>query len=270
MKAIVSHDVDHITFWEHKKDMLVPKFFIRNFLELTYKQISMSEICGRSVNIMRNKWHNLEDLMTFNKENHIPATFFVGVSNGNGLSYSLQDAAFWIKKIEDEGFDVGVHGISYDNFKDIKKEYDTFKHLTGSDTFGVRMHYLRNSVNMLNFLGEAGYRFDTTLFKLDNPFKVGACWEFPLHIMDVNIIRLNARLQNQNLYETQETTKRFIDDAYNKGIKYLTVNFHDRFFNNSFKTWKEWYVWLIKYLRSNKFEFIGYHDAIKELESDLS
>ena len=28
MKVIVSHDIDHVTVWEHYNDMIVPKFVI--------------------------------------------------------------------------------------------------------------------------------------------------------------------------------------------------------------------------------------------------
>ena len=269
MKIIVSHDVDHITFCEHKKDMLIPKFVIRNLLEFACRHISLIEILERFKSIINNKWHNLDELMAFNKANNIPSTFFLAVSNGRGLSYSLRDSEFWIRKILQEGFDVGVHGIAFDNYEDIKKEYDLFKTISGLELFGIRMHYLSNSDNTLDYLSKVGYAFDTTLYNFDNPYKVNNLWEFPLFIMDVYIIRKNSSLQNQSLEQAKEATIKIIDDVYKNDIRYLTVNLHDRFFNDRFKIWKEWYIWLIDYLKNNKFEFIGYHDAIKELEEHL-
>lgn len=265
MKIIVSHDVDHITFWEHNNDLIIPKFVVRGFIELGLRYVSISEVMSRLKNIIQNKWHNLVALMKYNKENEIPSTFFIGVANGKGLNYSLKSAQFWVKKILDEGFDVGVHGIAFDNYDDIKKEYDTFKNISGLEKFGIRMHYLCNSTNTLDFLNKASYLYDTTLYKLENPFKIGGLWEFPLHLMDASIIRKNNGWQNMNIMQIKEATERMIEEACNNGINYLTINFHDSFFNDSFKTWKEWYMWLIRYLKDNKFEFKSYNDAIKEL-----
>lgn len=109
--------------------------------------------------------------------------------------------------------------------------------------------------------------FDTTLYKFENPFKVGRLWEFPLHIMDGHITNKNARWQNQTLQQSKETTKRIIEEGFNKSIKYFTILFHDNYFSDSFKTLKEWYIWLISYLKDNHTEFINYDRAIKELEA---
>lgn len=269
MKVIISHDVDHITVWEHKRDLIIPKYIVRNLLELACKQISLSELYGRFKNIYLNKWQNLDELMKFNKENNIPSTFFFAVSNGMGLAYSLSDAEFWIKKTISKGFDVGVHGIAFDNFSYIKKEHETFADLSGLKKFGIRMHYLKNNNNTLNFINDAGYLFDSSIFRASSPFKVGNLWEFPLHIMDGYIVCKNTRWQNQSLQKTKDSTKKIIDTIFSRKIKYLTILFHDRYFDNSFQTWKNWYLWLVEYLKLNKFNFISYREAIKELELNL-
>ncbi|MDD5063958.1 MAG: hypothetical protein PHQ35_04250 [Phycisphaerae bacterium] len=266
MKIIISHDVDHITAWEHKKDLIVPKFIIRNSIELVIGKINFTEYFLRFKELTKNKFHNLEELMGFDKENKVSSAFFVGVNNGLGLSYSLEDADYWIKKIKEKGFDVGVHGIESDNFDGINREHEIFKNLSGLKKFGIRMHYLRNSRDTLKFLNEAGYIFDSSLYKLENPYKVGNLWEFPLHIMDGHLFCNNSRWQNQNLGQIKDKTKRITEEAYTKGIKYFTVLFHDRYFNNSFKSWKDWYVWIVDYLKSSRFEFISYREAIRELE----
>jgi len=267
MKVVISHDVDHITPWEHKSNLIIPKQTIRSLIELSLGYISISEILHRIKDILRNKWQNLESLLKFDKENSIPSTFFIGVSNGKGLNYTIKDAELWIKKILQEGFDVGGHGIAFNNHDAIKKEYENFRNISGLNKFGIRMHYLRNSDNTLKFLNKSGYLFDTTLYEFKNPFKVGDIWEFPLHIMDGHIINKNTKWQNQNLKQSKETTKRILANSHKADIKYFTVLFHDNYFSNSFKTWKEWYIWLIRYLKDNNIEFINYDGAIKELEA---
>jgi hypothetical protein len=268
MKVIISHDVDHITVWEHKRDLIVPKFLVRNMIELMSGAISSKECGLRFVSLFKNKWHNIEELIDFDGKESIPSTFFIAVDNALGLHYSLKDAEFWIKKILQSKFDVGLHGIAFDNFVDIKNEYNIFKKISKLDDFGIRMHYLRNNNNTLKYLNDSEYIFDTTLYKFQNPFKIDNLWEFPLHIMDSYFFHKNSHWQNQTLEQAKNATKRKIDEASKKDIKYFTILFHDRYFNNSFKSWKNWYIWLIDYLKNNGLEFTNYREAIRELEKE--
>lgn len=270
MKIIISHDVDHITVLEHNRDLIIPKFIVRSLIELGFGYTSISEINNRFAECLKNKWQNIKELMKFDKENNIHSTFFVGVSKGKGLCYSLEDAEYWIKKIIEHGFDVGVHGIAYNNYELIKTEFDTFKNISEMTSFGIRMHYLRNNEYTLDYLDKAGYLCDSSIYDLKNPYKVGNLWEFPLHIMDSYIFYKNAKWQNQKLSEAQETTKKKIEEGIKRNLNYFTILFHDRYFSNSFQTLKDWYIWLIEYLKTNEFELISYRDAIKELELNFS
>ena len=103
---------------------------------------------------------------------------------------------------------------------------------------------------------------------MTSPYKVGAFWEFPVHIMDANIMRKDKRWQNQTLAQVKDTTKVITGRAAESGIKYLTIIFHDRYFSDCFRTWKDWYIWLIGFLQDNGIKFISYSDAIKELEKE--
>ncbi len=268
MKIIISHDVDHITPWEHKKDLIIPKFIVRSFIEFGLRYISLFELRSRFKSLVENKWQNIEELMRFDRENEIPSTFFIGVANGLGLSYSLKDAEFWIRRIQQRGFDVGVHGIAFDDYRCIVREHELFNEVLKSNSFGIRIHYIRLIYNILEFLNRAGYLFDSSLYELKkHPFRVGNLWEFPLHIMDGYIICKKNRWQDQTLEQVKETTKNEIGKAYDRKIKYYTILFHDRYFSDSFRTWKEWYMWLIGYFKDNQVEFISYGDAIKEIET---
>lgn len=266
MKIIISHDVDHITVWEHRKDLIIPKFLARNMIELISGAISGKESCLRFASLFKNKWHNIEELIDFDGKESIPSTFFIAVDNALGLYYSLRDAEFWIKKILQNKFDVGLHGIAFNNLEDIKNEYNIFKKISKLDDFGIRMHYLRNNNNTLKYLNDSEYIFDTTLYKFQNPFKIDNLWEFPLHIMDSYLFHKNSHWQNQTLEQAKNAIKRKIVEASKKDIKYFTILFHSRSFNNSFSNWKNWYIWLIDYLKNNGFEFINYREAIQELE----
>ena len=60
---------------------------------------------------------------------------------------------------------------------------------------------------------------------------------------------------------------RKIEEAFKKDIKYFTILFHSRNFNDSFCSWKNWYIWVIGYLKNNGLEFTNYREAINELEN---
>jgi len=267
MKIIISHDVDHITVWEHWRDLVLPKCIVRSSIELALSRISFAEYWLRFKEITANKFHNLDELMLFDKKNNVNSTFFIGVNRGLGLCYSLKSAEYWTRRILGKQFDVGVHGVEFDNLEGIKKEYETFKQISGSSKFGIRMHYLRSSKDTLKFIDKASYIFDSTLYESKNPYKIGNLWEFPLHIMDGYLFNSNSKWQNQSISQVKDQTLRILEQADKKGIKYFTLLLHDRYFSNSFKAWKEWYVWVIEYLKKNGCEFVTYRDAIRELEA---
>lgn len=266
MKAIISHDVDHLTVWEHKKDLIIPKFIGRAVIERAIGKISTREAVLRFRSLIENRWQNLESLMQFDGEHQVPSTFFIAVNNGMKLAYSLENARHWIREIEHQGFDVGVHGIDYDTLQGIAREKQTFARISQSGNFGIRMHYLRISADTLKFLDKSGYLFDSTVYQLKDPFRVGGLWEFPLHLMDSYLIHKNSRWQNQTLAQVKEATKEMIEKCQEQRIEYFTILFHSRGFNEAFRTLQDWYTWLIGYLRKNNIEIISYKQAIKELE----
>lgn len=267
MKVIISHDVDHVTVSEHFRDLIVPKYLVRNTLELVIKNITIREYVKRFFKLFTNKWQNIEELSCFNSINGVKATFFVGVNNGKGLSYSLKKADKWIQYLLLQNIPVGVHGINYKTNKDIKYEFNKFKLMINQVNFGIRMHYLRTNDSTFANLSQVGYKFDSSLMEMRNVFKIGNMYEFPLHIMD-GVICGNRKFSNVSLEEAKNRTLSLIQKAKDEDIKYLTVLFHDRYFDDSFSTWKEWYKWLIRYLKDEGYQFVNYNDAIKELESN--
>lgn len=266
MKVIISHDVDHITAWEHSNDLIIPKFVLRALLEFGLGYISGGEAKSRILSLISNRWNQLEDLMAFDRRHGIPSTFFVGVSNGCYLSYGKDLAGDWIERIRRQGFDVGVHGIAYDASAAMTEEHGSFQQMTGLKDFGIRMHYLRTAPDTICRLGEIGYAFDSTETALKNPYKIGRMWEFPLHVMDGHILCNGTRWQNRNLEEACQATKERIERAAAAGIDYFTLLFHDRYYSNAFKTWSDWYVWFVAYCKEMGMNFISYQDAIAELE----
>ena len=270
MKIIISHDVDHLTVWEHKADLILPKFVVRSFIECATGYISYKELGYRFRSFVLNKWQNIAELMQFDRMNKIPATFFIGVARGKGMCYSLDKANMWIYNILHEGFDAGVHGVAYNDRRGIDEEWHAFRALANKEKYGIRLHYLRRTGETLGLLEKAGYLFDASIYAMENPYKVGDMWEFPLHLVDGRIINKGVGWQSRSLAQVKDDTKRTIGEAFDSHINYFSVLLHDRYFSDGFLTWREWYVWLVDYADTNGIEFVGYRDAIKALEKDRS
>lgn len=269
MKAIISHDIDHITVSEHLlRDTIIPKYMARMHVELLSGKISLREYILRWSDFFKNKWQNIDELITFNNINGVQSSFFIAVNKGVGLNYSNEAALVWIQQIMARGCELDVHGIEFDKQQLITEEHDLFRELTKQPEFGIRMHYVRNNEETFKMLANAGYKFDSTEHSFKNPYKVGTMWEFPFQIMDGWIIEHGQRWQTVNLKQAKEQTLRLVDRAYKDKLDYLGIDFHDRYFSHSFYTWVNWYIWIVEYLKENKIEFINYRQAIAELESN--
>jgi peptidoglycan/xylan/chitin deacetylase (PgdA/CDA1 family) len=265
MKIIISHDVDHINSFEHFGDMFLPKYFMRNSLEFITKCISLSEFHKRFSNVILNKFNNVEDLLTFDKKNYVKSTFFIAVNNALSLSYNLKQAKKWTNYILKQGVLVGIHGINYDSLDGIRMEKERFKKMSGLSSFGIRMHYLRNNKDTLRYLEQVGYCYDSTIYSLENPYKVASLWEFPVNLMDSSLFYGDSSYQTKSIEKIKEETINRLEKAESSKLQYFTIVTHDFYFTDAHKKWKEWYIWLIKYLQERSHEFTNFHNAIEEL-----
>ncbi len=273
MKVIISHDVDHITAWEHRKDLIVPKFVARNLIEAGLGYVSFPEFMSRLLSIARNKWQNIEELMEFDRENGVPSTFFIAVSNGRSLNYSAGDAGYWIQAALERGFGVGLHGIAFNNYADIREEKASFERLSKRDDFGVRIHNIGHKPHSVSLsaldthlLNKAGYVFSSNVFGIEDPYKTGGLWEFPIHIMDGYLFQRETPWQDQTVEQVKQLTQRMVDEALSREIRYFNVLFHDVYFSRCFKGWRDWYCWFIDYCRRGGLPFVDYVGAVRELE----
>ncbi|MBN1879720.1 hypothetical protein JW823_06385 [bacterium] len=268
MKVIVSHDIDHLTAWEHMADGMLAKFIARSTMHAVLHKICLREYIARFGEILKNRWENIDDLMEYDKDQGIPSTFFVGTARGLGMSYSNRAAEPWIRKIAKSGFDVGLHGIAFEDEEGIQREFELFKKMSGMASFGVRMHYLRFSEITPHILDRTGYIFDSSSETLENPYKVGKLVEFPVSLMDVRVIFPYNRLRPEGFSEIRANTERIIEEAIQRGVKYFTLIFHDRYYSDCFRLAKRWYEWIIPYFRERGMTFISFRNAVSELNRD--
>lgn len=266
MKVIVSHDVDHLNVSEHWKDLFFPKLWARSFIELLRRQISPKIFWNRFTSIFTRRIHRIPELCQFDQQNGVQATYFFGMAHALGMVYNQSKALPWIHYVKEHGFDAGVHGCDYQNLECIRKEHDDFAKLTGVSLFGIRNHYVRYDNETFNKMNLVGYLFDTSEFNKEKPtykkpYKVGNMWEFPLAIMEGYVV-------HHDLQKAKETVVELINHTAKEGGDYITILFHDSFFNEKcYPIEKAFYEWLIGYLKSLDMEFVSYRQAIKELEN---
>jgi len=191
----------------------------------------------------------------------------VGSHFGTYLNYSLKDAVYWINRVREAVFFVGVHGVQYDIPAAIHQEHGTFKDITGLDHFGIRMHYLRMNGDTLINLEKAGYAFDSSVETLKAPYKIGRMWEFPLHIMDGSIFYRGRRWINTTFEQARQITLDMFAQAEAQGIPYFTILLHDPYFSPAYRHVFNWYRWVIQYAGENGMEFVDYGGAVEELET---
>jgi len=272
MKIIVSHDVDYIAVWEHK-DLSIPKAIFRMIVESVFENtIGWREIIHRTKEFWINKWHNIPDLLSYEVEEKIPSTYFFGVKKGLGLCYNNDLAKKWIKFVQKKNFKVGLHGINHCDLDKMREEKILFEKISGIETSktGIRIHYLRRNPNTLQYLSRLGYLFDSSTMELRDPYKIGSMWEFPISIMDTYIFNDGKFWQVRKFKEAKKETIKVLNKALKKKLKFFTILFHDNRFSDSYKDAKEWFIWLIDFLKSRDFEFVNFIQAIKELELEES
>lgn len=267
MKIIISHDVDHLYASDHWfKDLIIEKLWIRSLLQLMKREIDAETFFNRLLLPFHNRMHRIDELMEFDRSHGIPSVFFFGMANGLGMSYQKSRACPIMKKVIDQSFDVGVHGIDYQRMEGIKKEHDDFLEMSGLKNFGIRNHYVRFDEHTFEKQSEAGYLFDSTWFdkkklNLKAPYKVGDMWEFPLHVMD-GYICMEGKWQ-----EGVREAIRAVEKSDAMGMPYCTMLFHDYLFNEKcFPQLKRWYMEVVEYCEKSGHEFISYREAIEELE----
>lgn len=271
IKIIISHDVDHLSAFEHVfKDLILPKLWVRSFLHLCTGKIGFRTFWYRLSILLHPRLHRIEEVMQFDRDHGIPSTFFFGMENVLGMSYAREKALPMLQKVLDNGFDAGVHGVDYQSLDNIQAEYSAFSQLSGLKQFGLRNHYVRFNDETFAKMHQAGYLFDTTWFNkktldIRAPYKVGDMWEFPLHIMDGYICKPGAL--EKGLSDTFEA----IRAAEAQGMPYCTILFHDYQFCNKYDPqMKEWYTQTIDYLQAHGYHFVSYRDAIQELEEQYA
>jgi hypothetical protein len=266
LKIIISHDVDHLYPSDHiLRDIFFPKLWVRSTIELLKGTIGVKTWIYRLNSVFYKRLNQIPEIIEFDKKYNIPSIFFFGMRQKLGMSYKKNAAVQWIRYVLKNGSEVGVHGVEIDDINEMQAEYNDFRDISGQRSFGIRTHYVRYNDSSFAKMASIGYFFDSSeynkgeiIFKA--PYKIANMWEFPLYIMDKDIIM-------DNLETAKNKTIEALTNAENCGLKFFTFLFHDYFFNErSFPELKSYYEWFVDYCCNQNLVFTSYSRAIMELE----
>jgi hypothetical protein len=270
-RVIVSHDVDHLGFFEHSRDLIVPKLLVRGVLETFAGRIPVAELVRRAGAVAANRNQHIFELLEFDTRHGIRPTFFIAMGRGLGLAYNRPAAQDWVRRLSDQPCDLGIHGIAFDDEAAMKDERDAFADALGHDAFGMRMHYLRSAASTQDRLGRLGYLFDATLPGDGSPVhREDGLWMFPLHVMDGWQLMGGARWQRHTADEAVAATAARFEALWRQGADCLSLNFHDSYYTSAFASWRAWYERTIDWLRGRGARFLTYVEAMRELEEEMT
>lgn len=267
VKIIVSHDVDHISSYEHASDLMVPKYVARALLEMGKGRIGASEFIARMVETVRGRWNQVRELAAYDAGLGIRSCFFFAVANGFGLAYKTDAARSLVAEVRAAGHEVGIHGIARGDVTTLQEERQAFEAVYGGPCRGIRMHYLHSDPALLQRLAIAGYAWDSSL-RGDGPaHDVGVLQAFPVHLMDGDIMLAGRRHQSVTLGTALERTQQRLQKLAESGVDYASLLFHDRYFSDAHRTWRDWYCSTLAWAQRQGIGFCSYEEAVAERRS---
>jgi hypothetical protein len=264
---IISHDVDHISPYEHLNDLILPKFIVRALLERYMGYITYEELYKRYVEFLNGKWNYLSELAEFDSRNGISSTFFFAVGNGFGLKYKINQAKPFVDMIVQHGLAIGIHGIERQSVDKMKAERQRFLDSYGYDCSGIRMHYLARDHSMIREICDVGYVFDSSLRGNGSAMRIGNSIHFPLHIMDSDMLLCKKRYQSAHTTAAFVATRERISRLIEAKVDYISVLFHDRYFSDAHSSWRDWYQRVVEWILDQRIMTTNYNVAAERINS---
>jgi hypothetical protein len=280
----LTHDIDFIGIRDHKFDHTMWGFLYRStagaLRDFARGRVSM----GRLVKIWRaaaalplvflgwvkDFWVPFEWYLRVEKD--LPATYFlIPFKNRAGAKvatthaerratkYDVTDLGEWTKRLQDEGCELGLHGIdAWHSVEQGRVESERISSVTKKNSIGIRMHWLLRDENTYRVLDDSGFAYDSTdgynetigyragTTQVFRPFGTRRLLELPMHIQDGSLFYSN-RLDLSE-HEAWERCGRMIEDTSKLG-GVLTLLWHDRSHGPE-RFWGDFYARLVGELRT--------------------
>jgi hypothetical protein len=83
--------------------------------------------------------------------------------------------------------------------------------------------------------------------------------------MDGHIFEVGRPWKNRAIGMAKEATIDRLRTAVEQGTSFFSLLFHDGYFCDYYRDYRDWYVWLIDYLNEAGYSLCSYRDALREL-----
>lgn len=222
----LTHDVDFIGIKQHKFDHTLWGFLYRALgvcsAKTLRRQMSLNRLWRNIkavlcipliyLGLLKDFWNQFDAYAEIEKQ--FKATFFfIPFKKRPGqraclthwkrraARYDIMDVRATVKKLADNGFEIGLHGIdSWHDRQSAREEFRRIADVIDQSKIGVRMHWLCFDQTSARILAESGFYYDSTLGYNDTVgyfngttqvFKLAGTTdllELPLHIQDTALL----------------------------------------------------------------------------------
>jgi hypothetical protein len=208
--------------------------------------LSYLKVVKNSIFTKKDSWNCVDEMCDLDFKHRIPSTFFFAMNSGRGLRYTRDQAKGSIRNIP-FNFEIGVHGQFQDNLNEMKDEYATLYNILTRKPRGIRMHYLAQKPEMLKFLKESGYEYDSTEFDKSGELKQAyktpeGLVEIPIHLMDTYMF--SPFYENLKVKKAKEKMEALIQKAKQEN-KIINIIVHQRSLSEDLPRQREFYLWLV-------------------------
>ena len=225
----ITHDVDDISIKSHKMDRSVLGFLYRSLILSPILFAKRKRSFGRVLQtwtsvlsvpliwlgLRKDFWWQFDKYLEVEKSFGVSSTyFFLPFKNEIGFAkdgskrlrlraraYDVLELAGILKELEDNDFEVGVHGInSWHDVQSAQKESSKIHNLINNGNLGVRIHWLYLDQDSFAVLDQARYAYDTTVgYNETVGFKAGTAQVYkPLN--SENLLELPLSIQDSSLF----------------------------------------------------------------------
>jgi peptidoglycan/xylan/chitin deacetylase (PgdA/CDA1 family) len=267
-KIVLTHDVDHLALRNVPLLSRKTGSFIKQCVFSNLKKFLKNEINGftyiksllavLSLPPVKAGWFEdpmarcLRRILEMEKQYGVRSTFYfipfmrtpglecqgVPASQYRGADYDVRDYGDLLLGLEQNGWEVGIHGINaHIGANEAAEELQVFQALLpGKKKWGMRVHWLYQPGDLWKNLKKAGYYYDTTFgsneetgFKDQcfHPFKKDGLWVLPLNIQDGAL--LAGWHKNLSPARAWEEIRALMDTAKEKQAV-LTILWHNASF----------------------------------------
>ena len=277
----LSHDVDHLGLREHVVDrfLLAAAFnALRQNVGRRFRPLrAVDQLWGLALAAFgHDRWDTIDTLRGHELAAGVRSTWFFAMRPGLGIRYAPEDAAPTIRRLADDGFEIGLHGQSHDDAEGLAGEFHDLRGILGRPVRGLRMHYLRLTRGVLDGMQAARAGYDSTVMDREHldpethplpaPRRMrGDLLEIPLHVMDSTLFSVTGLGLAEE--DAVDYVRRLARRAEELG-RALVINLHPNYYSRQTPEIARWYRRVLEELTSRSDTLVTDLAGLAELYRD--